>query len=297
MYSSILIATDLSRDSDELVRCVAGLHALGCRQAHLVYGIEMDDIGGLRSNIEQLVGVEIDRQKAALDQAGIETTGHVAMRPAQQEIERIAAENRCDLVVAGSRVHSLAGDIVAGGIAATVLTSARQPLLMLRLHHTDSNAAPRCSCWPCAPLKHLLCPTDFSDNADHVLDCVERLAQETSPERITLMHVQDRKRIDPHLAHRLEAFNATDRDRLDLLRQRLAAVTSADIDTELRYGDPAHEIVEFSSREKVTLVVMGTHGRGYVNELFLGSVSHNVARHAPVPVLLIPAARETPKHR
>ena len=43
------------------------------------------------------------------------------------------------------------------------------------------------------------------------------------------------------------------------------------------------------SRESVSLTVMGSQGRGHLGELFLGSVSHNVARHAPVPVLLIPA--------
>ena len=42
-----------------------------------------------------------------------------------------------------------------------------------------------------------------------------------------------------------------------------------------------------------TLILMGTQGKGFVEELFLGSVAHNVARRAPLAVLFVPAqARE-----
>ncbi|MCA1785684.1 MAG: universal stress protein [Desulfobacteraceae bacterium] len=36
---------------------------------------------------------------------------------------------------------------------------------------------------------------------------------------------------------------------------------------------------------------MGTQGRGFLGEFFLGSVSHNVARHSVAPVLLVPGLR------
>ncbi len=289
MYSNILIATDLSRDSDELVRCVTGLHALGCRKAHLVYGIEVDEIGPVRMAVEQAVHAEIVRQKATLTRAGIEPVGHVAMSPVAAGVERIAADNSCSLLVAGSRFRTLAGEMAAGGIASTLLTTTHRPLLMLRLHTSDAPGAPSCACWPCAALNHLLCPTDFSAHADHAFAYIERFVRDCPPRRITLMHVQDSKRLDPHLANRLDEFNATDRERLDKLRHRLAcAAPAARVDIELPYGHPARELVDYCDRASVSLVVMGTQGRGFVSELFLGSVSHNVARRAIAPVLLIP---------
>jgi nucleotide-binding universal stress UspA family protein len=33
---------------------------------------------------------------------------------------------------------------------------------------------------------------------------------------------------------------------------------------------------------------MGTQGKGFIKEIFLGSVAHNVSRLAACPVLLIP---------
>ncbi len=290
MYSNILIATDLSRDSDKLVRCVAGLNDLGCRRAHLVYGIDVNEIGPVRAAVEQAVHAEIEKQKATLARAGIESVGHVAMHPVALEIEAIAKANACSLLVAGSRVHSLAGEIFTGGVASTALTHTRRPLLMLRIHSTDASDAPGCACWPCAPLKHLLFPTDFSTTADDAFAYIKRFVGECSPERITIMHVQDRKRIEPHLENRLDEFNTTDRARLEKLREALTvSAPAAHLDIELPYGHPAREIVDYCGREAVSLVVMGTQGRGFVSEMFLGSVSHNVARHALAPVLLIPS--------
>ncbi|MBW6509160.1 MAG: universal stress protein [Desulfuromonadales bacterium] len=51
---------------------------------------------------------------------------------------------------------------------------------------------------------------------------------------------------------------------------------------------PHEEICRLIKEHGGQMVVMGTQGRGFVREFFLGSVSHNVVRHSPVPVLLIP---------
>lgn len=39
------------------------------------------------------------------------------------------------------------------------------------------------------------------------------------------------------------------------------------------------------------VIDLGTQGRGFLSELFLGSVAHNVAQHAPLPVLFVPVPR------
>ena len=53
-------------------------------------------------------------------------------------------------------------------------------------------------------------------------------------------------------------------------------------------GDSARMIVETAAREEVSLIVIGTRGPSSVAELVLGSVSLEVLRHAPCPVLVVP---------
>jgi nucleotide-binding universal stress UspA family protein len=56
-------------------------------------------------------------------------------------------------------------------------------------------------------------------------------------------------------------------------------------------GHPIPAILKILESEDISLIVMGTQGKGFIKEIFLGSVAHNVSRLAPCPVLLIPPAR------
>jgi nucleotide-binding universal stress UspA family protein len=52
-------------------------------------------------------------------------------------------------------------------------------------------------------------------------------------------------------------------------------------------GEPGPAIVDAATSEGADLIVVGTHGRGRVGRLVLGSVSDHVVRHAPCPVLIV----------
>ena len=52
-------------------------------------------------------------------------------------------------------------------------------------------------------------------------------------------------------------------------------------------GDPGDIIVEAARAEHADMVLVGSHGRGAVGRLFLGSVSEHVVRNAPCPVLVV----------
>jgi nucleotide-binding universal stress UspA family protein len=46
-------------------------------------------------------------------------------------------------------------------------------------------------------------------------------------------------------------------------------------------------IVSAAEAEHADMIVVGSHGRGAVGRLFLGSVSEHVVRNAPCPVLVV----------
>jgi len=50
---------------------------------------------------------------------------------------------------------------------------------------------------------------------------------------------------------------------------------------------PALAIVEYATRERIDLIVTGTHGRGAVAHFLMGSVAERVVRTAPCPVLTV----------
>ena len=55
----------------------------------------------------------------------------------------------------------------------------------------------------------------------------------------------------------------------------------------MQAGAPHEEIVRTAEEKHVGMIVMGTHGRGGLNRMILGSVADRVIRLAPCPVLTV----------
>jgi nucleotide-binding universal stress UspA family protein len=54
-------------------------------------------------------------------------------------------------------------------------------------------------------------------------------------------------------------------------------------------GDPAAIICHVAGELAVDVIIVGSHGKGFVSRVLLGSVSEYVMRHAPCPVLVVRA--------
>ncbi len=56
---------------------------------------------------------------------------------------------------------------------------------------------------------------------------------------------------------------------------------------KLLYGIATIDIADFANKKKYDLVVIGSHGRSGIKEMFLGSVSNAVIHKSKVPVLVV----------
>ncbi|HKL29865.1 MAG TPA: universal stress protein [Natrialbaceae archaeon] len=74
--------------------------------------------------------------------------------------------------------------------------------------------------------------------------------------------------------------------------EELAAEAGVPVEGALLEGTPSREIVRYAEKRDCDLVVIGTHGRGGIDRLLLGSVAERVVRTSPVPVLSIQVGDE-----
>lgn len=291
MFNKALICMESRSNSPELATCISGLLNLGIKECLVTQFLTYSEaVAASVSIAEGELQQYVEGLRQQLQEAGFAAEAKTVAGTSHREAYRLAEEHGCDLVVVECRYDTIAGEMLAGGVAASVIHHMTVPTLVVRLEVSDAHGGKRVRSKPCDLTGHALFPTDFSENADHAFAYLEELAS-NGLKHVTLMHVQDNVRIDPHLRDRLDEFNALDRERLNNLEARLLKKGAITVETRLSYGNPSVEILNAVRDTNPSLVVMGSQGRGFVTELFLGSVSHNMVRLSPVPILLIPRPR------
>lgn len=141
-------------------------------------------------------------------------------------------------------------------------------------------------------VRKILFPTDFSSCSDAAIDVLVALATQMNAS-ITAVHVVHvPEQFGPYEAwvyDRLEVEKAIVKETQAHLEKYVQEKIPKSIPTDWRVltGPPDLEIAGFAKTGGFDLVVMGTHGRGGVSHLLIGSVAEKVVRRCPCPVLTV----------
>ncbi len=142
-------------------------------------------------------------------------------------------------------------------------------------------------------IRRILVPTDLSSNATPAVRYGAELAEKFGAELVLLSVVNDLALIIPDAVMPtpvaipdLDGLIAAAKTGVSNLIGELG-LGRLNPKIEVRIGSPATEIVAAAGDLKADLVCLGTHGRGGLAHLLLGSVAEQVVRHAPCPVLTV----------
>lgn len=145
-------------------------------------------------------------------------------------------------------------------------------------------------------IRRILLATDLTDASEVATDWAFALAERNGADLLVVSV------IDPHElrqeSHRTGLRWDQVRDRRQAAAQELVVrgrPTGLKVTFLVWTGDPGESIIAAAEAEAADLIVVGTHGRGPIGRLFLGSVSQHVVHNAPCPVLV--ARPETARPR
>jgi len=146
-------------------------------------------------------------------------------------------------------------------------------------------------------IKRILVPVDFSAASRAAVFRAAELADALGA-TVELLHVLDLPKTH-HMAAEFyvplpaEYREAVKRRVEEHLKDWLATASiSSAVGHRLVDGKPSAEIVKYAQEHAIDLIVIGTHGRGAVSQLLLGSVADKVIRTAPCPVLTVRAEEQ-----
>lgn len=261
-----------------------------------------------RSYIEQKVEIiksqsAAAREKAAaLDREGIRVEGEVIGGYPPEEILRYTVEHDVDLILLATHGRSGIRSWLMGSVAEKVLQASPVPVLLVRANVPEGIVYDK---WP---RRTILVPLDGSELAETVLPHVEALARRYRPEEteVVLLRVADSAAFSYYPpSARFETYDgAVHLMPEDLARQQaqlqktiaqryLAEVkakisaTGLSVTTEVRYGNAADEIIDYTRNNPFNLIIMATHARSGLSRWAYGSVAHRVLQGVASPVLMI----------
>lgn len=138
-------------------------------------------------------------------------------------------------------------------------------------------------------IKKILCPTDFSHFSMRALVYATELSARFKA-KLYVQHVIE----DSYIRASTTSVTSADIPMITVLYKHDAeALIKKTFSPDLEYakiivvGSPDQEIVKAAEEQQMDLIVMGTHGRTGLNRLFVGSVTEQVLRKAPCPVMTI----------
>ncbi|MGC8825667.1 MAG: universal stress protein [Anaerolineae bacterium] len=298
MFGRILFPTDFSAYSNAVFDCLPELKAAGAQDIILLYVIRESDVPlpetmnresleRVRWSAEELLHI----MKTALEGKGLRAWFRIAYGSPAARIAEVAQEENVDIIVMGAQGSSLLAEVLLGSVAAEVLRRSQIPTLLLKFEVVRELGRVECRRVCKEMFRRVLFPTDFSDCAQNAFQLVKRLKSAGTREVIVL-HVQDERAMRHRPPEQLAQFDQEDRARLERIERDLL-LHGLPARTLLRHGIPFREVMKVAEEENPDLIVMGTHGRGAVQDILLGSTLESVVRICRHPVLAIPCPLHT----
>jgi nucleotide-binding universal stress UspA family protein len=137
----------------------------------------------------------------------------------------------------------------------------------------------------------ILVAVDGSELSKRAARFAADLAQRIGESEVLLLNAQEP--VDESQTHGLE------QEAIRKHREQYASASCADARAtveragvrcvfEWRFGDPAEVIIDVAREREPSLIVMGTHGEGALENLLVGSVGSKVLHSTQIPVAFVP---------
>jgi nucleotide-binding universal stress UspA family protein len=310
MYEKILIATDFSRHAEKLVECVGEIP--GVKEVVLLHVLEKDPLARVWSPGDDLKQAEkqLEAPKKILEEANLKVKVRAEIAeeiPEYVVIKHVAHEENVSLVVMGARGRSMWQGLLLGSVSSGVLRYGGKDLLIMRYKTLDEEGKELGKF--CARIfDRVLAPTDFSKAGNAA---IEKIKEAKLAKDVLLLNVVAKG----EKQSQLDASIKIAHEKLDEMKADLAAAgisvrtfaVSAAAEEPRTYGSggmvkvgPTHmatvggvvdKILSVAEIEEASLIALGSHGKGWIDEVTIGSVASDVARMGQRPVLVVRSKR------
>ena len=278
LVQKVLITTDFSKYSAQLIHCIPELKSVGLKEVILVHVIDIRSPGGAAIAFKKYDEQMLDQVKAEIEESGLQVKPIVALGFPAAEVVHIAQQEKVDMILIASHGKGFIKQRLLGSTAADVIRLSSVPVMVEKYTEVDSETV---SVMCRIKFAKVLVPTDFSACSERVLKLIKQ-----SPGiigEVLLVHVIERA----ESLTDLEVIKAERYQQLVEIKKELEAV-GLKVDSFIELGNAPEHILNIAEDEAVTSIILSTRGEGFIKGLLVGSTADAVTRKSKRPVLLIP---------
>ena len=294
MYKKILYPIKFEEFSLDLLSCILNFKKAGTEEIVLLHVIDvsklpMDKYEGYSpedvKRFSEIADLKMVEAVSMIENAGVRAKRLIKVGVPYREILEAADEEKVSLIVSGRQKKGIFGEIFIGSNTDKVIRYGNVPVYIAKYPASFGGSKEACARYCTTPFGRVLYPTDWSDCAKEALRYLKGL-KDAGVEEVTVAHVMDEKAMKLQSPEKFKEFERIDKEKLEDVKKRLE-IAGFKAKIHLHVGKPGADLIRIAREEDVSLVVMGSHGKGYVEGVLWGSVSRNVVEYSDRPVLLV----------
>lgn len=294
MYKKILYPIKFEEFSLDVLSCILNFKKAGTEEIVLLHVIDvaklpMDKYEGYHpEDVKRLTGMADHKMAEAvgmINDAGLTAKKLITLGVPYREILKTADEEKVSLIVSGRQGKGVMGEIFIGSNTDKVIRYGNVPVYVPKYPAAFGGSKEACARYCTTPFSRVLYPTDWSDCAGEALKYLKGL-REAGIEEVIVTHIMDEKAMKLQPVEKFREFEKVDKEKLERVKEELGK-EGFKVKTHLHVGKAGAELIKIAHEEDVSLIVMGSHGKGYVEGILWGSVSRNAVEYSDRPVLLI----------
>lgn len=140
-------------------------------------------------------------------------------------------------------------------------------------------------------IKNILVATDFSETSDFAISRAVEIAKENKAD-LTIIHVVQKEFLDRILETIIpkDILQTPEEYTSTLILEKINSLSHHKINIDhviISNGKPAVKILQFASKNKIDLLIMGAHGKYSTRDSFVGTTAEYIAERTRCPVLIV----------
>ncbi|HWS21931.1 MAG TPA: universal stress protein [Methanoregula sp.] len=283
MFGKVLVPTDFSEYAKKTILCltkIPGIQEVVLQ--HVVDATQHTKHGWTYQAHIENAKIQLEEERKFLQQLGfvvkvsvdVITSGNISTA-----ILRKAECEKVSSIIIGSRGRGLVKGLLIGSVSTDILRHGKTHLLIIRHSLAEGLEGEVFSRFCPGIFTRILFPTDFSEPAQKALSSLKDIK---GLGEVHLLHVVTKGETQAEIESNVQ--EATKR-----LEEIKTEITGAglSVKSHIRLGRPPDEIISFADAENISLILMSSHGKGLLTELFIGSTTLGVAIHTNRPLMVI----------